>query len=217
MVGRVAPIRSICIIGVGVWLATAPAFAAVTLTAIYDAGSGNLSLRALNEFGADAPLPVDTFQFLSPAQYLSGQAAAIPAAAVSFATVLNTDESQFFEPPLVSAEIFASNFGGSTPLFNGTWDLGSVAATGLSASQIISGFTTDPDVSPGGVALAGRFLYQVQGRADFLSGPITFVPEPSGVVLAAVGTLALWMSRRLSRWTSVESGPSKGNSASSVT
>jgi len=155
-----------------------------TLTALYDPATGSIMLDARDANGDPAPLQIATFQFLSPAGYLSGRSALIPASAASFFTILNTDASSFFDPSLVAAEIYATNFAGSTPLFTESWDLGPVAALGLAASQIASGFTTDPDVSPGGVPLAGSFLYQVQSEARFQSGSITVVPEPSGMLLA---------------------------------
>lgn len=77
-----------------------------------------------------------------------------------------------------------------TPLFDGTWNLGNVAAVGLTLEQIVAGFTTDPDVSPGFEPIPGHFLYQVQGNNNFFAGQITAVPEPSSVVLAVSGALA---------------------------
>jgi MYXO-CTERM domain-containing protein len=75
-----------------------------------------------------------------------------------------------------------------------------VASVGLSQSQIASGFTTDPDVSPGGQAMAGKFLYQVQGDPAFRAGAITAVPEPSTMAFGAVaGLLGLAGLRRLRR------------------
>jgi hypothetical protein len=175
-----------------------------TLAALYDPALGTIVLEARTANGDPAPLQVATFQFLSPAQYLSGQSAMIPASASSFFTILNTDDSPFFDPSLVAAEIYATNFQGPTPLFTGSWDLGPVAALGLSASQITSGFMTDPDVSPGGVSLGGSFLYQLQNEAGFQAGSITLVPEPGGMLLAGgiatVGLVALIRRRLQAIW-----------------
>lgn len=173
-----------------------------TLAALYDPATGTIVLETRSTNGDPAPVSVSTFQFLSPARYLSGQAAMIPASAASFFTILNTDASSFFDPALVAAEIYVTNFAGPTPLFTGSWDLGPVAALGLSSSQITAGFTTDPDVSPGGVPLAGSFLYQLQNGVGFQSGSITVVPEPSGMLLAgATATIgfSLLVRRRLRR------------------
>jgi hypothetical protein len=133
---------------------------------------------------------------------LSGTTASIPSAASSFATVLNTSTSTLVSPPSVHAEIYATNFGGSTPLFTGTWSLGAVAAPGLSQVLIDSGFGTDPDVSPGGNSIPGSFLYQVQGDFEFQVGQITAVPEPSSLMLLAsalaAGGAACWRRWRRS-------------------
>ena len=167
------------------------------LEALYAPDTGNITMQAFDANGAPTSLQIATFQFLSPAQLLNGVAATIPASAVSFATVLNTDASTFFNPARTSAEIYATNFAGSTALFNSTWNLGNVASVGLSQSEIASGFTTDPDVSPGGQPLAGRFLYQIQGDTTFRAGAITAVPEPSSFVIAALaGLLGLAGLRR---------------------
>ncbi len=173
---------------------------AVSLEALYSPDTGNITMQAFNSDGSPGTLQVDTFQFLSPNQLLNGVAASIPASAVSFATVLNTDSSTVFTPARTGAEIYATNFSGATPLFDSTWNLGNVAGLGLSQSQIDSGFTTDPDVSPGGLPLAGRFLYQVQGDPTFRAGTITAVPEPAalGFVLAGglLGIAGLHRRRR---------------------
>lgn len=170
---------------------------APTLEALYAPDTGNITMQAFDASGAPTSLQIATFQFLSPSQFLSGVAATIPASAVSFATVLNTEASTYFNPARTAAEIYATNFAGSTALFNSTWNLGNVAGFGLSQSQIVSGFTTDPDVSPGGQPLAGKFLYQVQGDPTFRAGAITAVPEPSSLVLTALaGLLGLAGLRR---------------------
>jgi hypothetical protein len=170
-----------------------PVSAAPVLTALYDPTDGNIKMQALNN-GVPANLSIATFQFLSPALYLSGTAASIPSPAASLFTVLNTAVSTMVDPASVHAEIYATNLGGGTPLFAGTWDLGDVAATGLTQSQINVGFTTDADVSPGNQPLPGQFLYQVQGDSAFYAGQITAVPEPTtlllGVSACVVGCLA---------------------------
>lgn len=161
----------------------------VSLEALYSPNSGNITMQAFNVNGAPGALQIATFQFLSPSQLLNGVAATIPASAVSFATVLNTNSSTFFTPSRTGAEIYATNFSGATPLFDSTWNLGNVAGLGLTQAQIDAGFTTDPDVSPGGQPLAGRFLYQIQGDPTFRAGKMTAVPEPSSLAIIAVAGL----------------------------
>jgi hypothetical protein len=177
---------------------------AVSLEALYSPDTGNITMQAFNADGTAGSLQIATFQFLSPPQFLNGSTAAIPASAVSFATVLNTDASTFFNPARTGAEIYATNFAGPTALFSSTWNLGNVASVGLSQSQIASGFTTDPDVSPGGQPLAGKFLYQIQGDPVFRAGAITAVPEPATLAFTGgVGLLGLAALRRfvsLRRW-----------------
>jgi hypothetical protein len=173
------------------------AMAVPVLSALYDPITGNITMQA-RENGAPAALSIATFQFLSPDLLLSGSAASIPSPAASFATVLNTATSTLVDPPSVHAEIYATNFGGGTPLFTGSWDLGNVAALGLTQSQITLGFATDADVSPGGISFPGAFLYQVQGDFEFQVGQITAVPEPSAWMLLASACVAggLRWSRR---------------------
>ena len=158
-----------------------PLLAAPILTALYDPANGNITMQAF-ENGEPASLNIGTFQFVSPALYLSGVAASIPGSANAGFTVLNTSQSTIVNPPSVHSEIYATSFPSATALFTGTWNLGNVATVGLTQSQIASGFTTDPDSSPGGVAVPGHFLYQVQD-GDFFTGQITAVPEPSSVFL----------------------------------
>jgi hypothetical protein len=173
------------------------AMATPLLSALYDPTTGNITMQA-RENGSPAALSIATFQFLSPDLLLSGTAASIPSPAVSFATVLNTATSTLVDPPSVHAEIYATNFGGGSPLFSGSWDLGNVAALGLTQSQITLGFATDADVSPGGISFPGAFLYQVQGDFEFQVGQITAVPEPSAWMLLASACVAggLRWSRR---------------------
>jgi len=162
---------------------------ALTLEALYSPDTGNITMQAFDTSRTPASLQIATFQFLSPAQLLNGAAASMPASAVSFATVLNTEASSYFNPARTAAEIYATNFAGSTPLFDSTWNLGNVAGAGLSQSQIAAGFTTDPDVSPGGQALAGKFLYQVQGDPAFRVGTINAVPEPTSLAITSLAGL----------------------------
>lgn len=172
-------------------VATMPVQAAPVVTAFYDPADGNITLSVL-ENGAPATLAVSAFQFLSPAQELSGSAPAIPPAAVSFFTVLNTDESAIYEPPRQFAEIYANGLGGT--LFSTTWNLGNVAQTGLTQADINIGFTSNGDVlSP---AQPGKFLYE--SNATWFAGDISVIPEPAtlGLVGVLVGLLGLGALRR---------------------
>jgi len=186
---------------ISIFLASSSAFGqTVSLEALYSPDTGNITMQAVNQDGSPGSLQIATFQFLSPTQFLDGVVANIPASAVSLFTVLNTDESTYFTPARTSAEIYATSFSAPTPLFDSTWDLGNVANTGLNQSQIFSGFTTDPDVSPGGQTLAGKFLYQIQGDSTFYAGDVTAVPEPSaigaGVLAGLLGVAGLRLRRR---------------------
>ncbi len=161
------------------------AHATPIVTALYDPTDGNITL-SVTENGAAASLAVSAFQFLSPAQELSGSAAAIPPAAVSFFTVLNTDFSAIYEPPRQYAEIYANGLGNT--LFTTSWDLGNVARTGLTQSDLNAGFLSNGDVlAP---AQAGKFLYE--SNATWFAGDLVAVPEPSfGSLLAAGAILAV--------------------------
>ena len=174
--------------------------ASPVLRALYDPADGNITMQAFENGAPVNTLSVATFQFLSPAAYLSGSAAAIPAAGQNFATVLNTATSTVVDPPSIHAEIYATNLGGQTPLFTGSWNLGNVSAAGLTQPQITAGFSTDPTFPP---VVPGAFLYQVLGRNEFVAGEITAVPEPSSILLAAsagvVGGAWTWRRRRRAR------------------
>jgi len=69
------------------------------------------------------------------------------------------------------------------------WDLGNIAATGMSQADLNARFLTDPELDQSGSSTFGNFLFSYQ------TGPSTFsvtvnggigVPEPSTIALAAV-------------------------------
>lgn len=146
--------------------------------------------------------------------YLNGAAAAVPAPTPSF-VVSNTEAGLNG----LASQVFAGTLGTTTILTlaaHPTWstsnpigpvgsyfDLGNVAATAMSQSQIDSRFITSPDLTPGNVMATGSFLYDYEVTAGEFSNTITgpvvgLVPEPSVVVLglAAIGLAA---ARGLSR------------------
>ena len=172
--------------------AASVASAANTLTAFYDPATGVIELKALDGNGQPATMNVSAFQLLSGSQYLSGSAASIPSAAFSFGTVLNTDTSNYFTPARPYAEIYATALTGT--LFTSTWSLGPVAQTGLSQSDVNSGFASNPDLAP--PAQAGRFNYETDG-SNWFAGAITVVPEPAGTAILTAVPLVLVAAGRL--------------------
>ncbi len=158
------------------------------VTAFYDPADGTISLSVLDQ-GNPATLNVSAFQFLSPSQYLSGSAAAIPPAAVSFFTVLNTDASAIYEPPRQYAEIYANGLGGT--LLTSSWDLGTVAQPGLTQADLNAGFISNGDVlAP---AQPGKFLYE--SNATWFAGDMVAVPEPNFMVGATVAGAVFLITR----------------------
>jgi len=177
------------------WPCASSVRAEVVLKAFYDPSNGNIRMASFNEStGVLAPLNVSTFQFISPALYLSGSAAAIPSNPMF--TVFNTATSTVVSPDAKHAEIYATTFAPSEFLFSNGWDLGNVAALGLTQSQIHDGFTTpnDDDILHGGPH-PGHFIYQVQGTTSFSAGSITAVPEPSALMLLVVACFGLTCRR----------------------
>jgi hypothetical protein len=183
--------------GLFVMIAFAPVAARATPTvkAFYDPADGAISLAVLAADGTPGTLAVSAFQLLSPSQLLSGSPASIPPAAISFFTILNTDESAIYEPPRQFAEIYATGLGGT--LFSTSWNLGSVAQAGLTQSDLEQGFLSNGDVlAP---AQPGKFLYE--HNATWFAGEVVAVPEPAGTAMIGIGglLLALALARRLSR------------------
>jgi hypothetical protein len=162
------------------------------VTAFYAPADGNITL-SVTDNGSPATLAISAFQLLSPAQDLSGSTAAIPSAAISAFTVLNTDASAIYEPPRQFAEIYANALGGT--LFSTRWDLGTVARTGMTQADLNAGFTSNGDVlAP---AQPGKFLYE--SNATWLAGDLVAVPEPGIPAVLAAASLALVLARRWNR------------------
>lgn len=183
-INQIRLLAACCLAAAIVVLAGTTCTAATTVTAFYDPVNGNITLAVLAD-GEPATLAVSGFQFLSPSQKLSGSAAAIPPAAVSFFTVLNTDASAIYEPPRQYAEIYANGLGST--LFNSSWNLGNVAQTGLSQADLTAAFITNGDVlAP---AQSGKFLYE--SNATWLAGDLVAVPEPATWLLIGCGSALL--------------------------
>ena len=106
-----------------------------------------------------ASLAIQSVQILSPVAKMSGATASLPAEA-SFTTA-NTADGIYG----IGTEIFFANLGTAalTLAGGGAWDFGFVADVGLTRDQILSSFSTDPevDVLPG--SSTGQFLYSLVG------------------------------------------------------
>ena len=71
------------------------------------------------------------------------------------------------------------------------WDLGNIAATGMSQANLDARFLTDPELDQSGSSTFGNFLfsYATGGSPAFsvtVNGGVIAVPEPSTIALAAV-------------------------------
>ena len=71
------------------------------------------------------------------------------------------------------------------------WDLGNIAATGMSQADLNARFLTDPELDQSGSSTFGNFLfsYATGGSPAFsvtVNGGVIAVPEPSTIALAAV-------------------------------
>ena len=71
------------------------------------------------------------------------------------------------------------------------WDLGNIAATGMTQGDLNARFLTDPELDQSGSSTFGNFLfsYATGGSPAFsvtVNGGVIAVPEPSTIALAAV-------------------------------
>ncbi len=114
---------------------------------------------------------------MSPTRSLSGEAATLPAAGF---TTTNTSEAGLYG---TYSEIFFGNVG-TVVLTVGpgeSWNLGAVAAPGLSPTGLQAAFGTDTEADPQGEAAAGRFLYS----------EITQAPVRGAVIRDVAGSFTL--------------------------
>ena len=157
------------------------------LTLYYSDDTGNLRLWNTST----GSLAIESVWVVSPTQALSGSAAVVPAAAF---TTLNTEPLGLHG---LYSELFFANLGTAVLALpaGASWNLGNVAATGLSTSDLFSRFATEAESDPNGQSGAGKFLYGVVGesgtpplaRGSIVNGAIssfsirvTNVPEVSG-------------------------------------
>jgi hypothetical protein len=165
----------------------------------YDPVTGNISMQAVDDNGDPTSLAINGFQFLSETNMLSGDTALFPPAPVGSGIYFKTSNRDFGVFGLDS-EIYAID-SNQVAIFDGTWDLGDVAATNMTQADLLTNFTTDADSTPGGSAVAGGYLYWVVGDAGYTLGSIVAVPEPATFsvgFIAAVG-LAMWHGLRSRR------------------
>jgi hypothetical protein len=169
---------------------------AAVLEARYDPASGNLSMQAVDGNGDPTSLAIKGFQFLSETNMLSGDTAVFPPAPVGSGIYIKTSNDDFGVFG-IDSEVYAVD-SNQVAIFDGSWDLGDVAAKNMTQADLLTNFTTDAASTPGGSAVAGGYLYWVVGDAGYTLGSIVAVPEPatfSGGFIAAVG-LATWHGLR---------------------
>jgi hypothetical protein len=167
---------------------TSPIGKAAVLEAQYNPSTGNITMNAVDGSGQPLTIPVRSFWFLTNPPRLTGDTANMPAGSDAAFSTTNDQDGIYG----VGSEINAANFT-QNALFTDTWNLGNVAASGMSLSDITASFTTDPDFTPGGEAIPGGYLYFVVGDTDYSVGTITVVPEPTQIALTAAG-LACWLA-----------------------
>jgi hypothetical protein len=184
----------------------------------YDPVTGNISMQAVDDNGDPTSLAINGFQFLSETNMLSGDTALFPPAPVGSGIYFKTSNRDFGVFGLDS-EIYAID-SNQVAIFDGTWDLGDVAATNMTQADLLTNFTTDADSTPGGSAVAGGYLYWVVGDAGYTLGSIIAVPEPATLGLAVLAVCGLLCCRQFTAArTSVfgKSSPLKSNASSKAT
>lgn len=151
--------------------------------------------------------------------YLTGTTANIPPATTGFPTY-NTDAAaenglyseisltSFYNPTLFNPVLTLTAYAGwstASPVgpAGSFFDLGNVAALGMTQTQLDARVITIPDISPGGEMGFGKFLFDYETTPGTNTGSIfgdvvAVVPEPSMLVLA-MAAAAVGMVRRIGR------------------
>lgn len=226
-----AAVRSLALAYAVVIAMAAQAIAAPIVNVYYNATTGKLTLQNTTASAVN----LESFQVLTigsgdvgPAApggqgYLTGSAALFPTPTPSF-TTSNTSSGGVNG---LFSEIFAGNVGStaltlaaypgwdeSNPLgpAGSFFNLGDVAALGMTQADLNNRFITVPDFSPGGVTGAGQFWFTYEtSPGDFSGGTlgdvVAVVPEPGSLALAGIGCgLVAWLTMRrrncryLSKW-----------------
>lgn len=221
----------------GVLCSLTAAVAEPLVNLYYEPITGNLTLQNTSP----GPVSLSLYQILTlgdgtegPASssgqgYLSGTSARVPQPPPSFVTS-NTDSGGVNG---LSSEIFVNNGGAAflTLAPHASWsvanpigpagsyfDLGNVAATGMTQADLNERFITVADLSPEGVSLGGSFLFDYDGTSATSLSPgsvVALVPEPSMLMLlgsaAGFGAMRLVRSgvRRLPRWATDAEYPAR--------
>lgn len=160
----------------------------LTLEALYDPASGNISIRPVdgdtgNPWVGTAEFSV--FDFNSTSGVFTGDPANFTPAPI-FPPVVDTDIR-------IGTALLAAPY--MTATYDTPYDVGNVAQTGLTQTFIDTDFTS----GSGGNGTLGAFTYNYAGGGANKVGTITVVeaiPEPSIILLALAG-LAVLYTRRL--------------------
>jgi hypothetical protein len=172
-------------------LALAPVAKADFLKAVYDPDNGNMTLQAVNAGGDPTTLNVKAFVFLSPTQQFTGEVANLPprvGAGSLIETLNDADTFGFYGTYSEISSILATAVSSTSRLGMGSpteWDLGNVAAPGLS----LSNFTAAENVTPGSGSAEASFAYLVVGEQFYRRGDVTAVPEPSTLAMGGIAGL----------------------------
>jgi hypothetical protein len=210
-----------CILTAVIVAAAGNAALAGAVNVYYDSATGNLRLQNTSP----DPVKLRSYDILTLGNgdvgeatptnegYLTGPDANVPSPAPQF-TTSNTEEfgvngkySQIYAanvnttPVLTLAGYVGWSPGSPLGPAGSFFDLGNVAALGMTQDDLDARFITVPEISPGEVMGFGKFLFDYEITAGDFSGAvfgnvIAFVPEPSTLLLATV-MLGCAAARRL--------------------